>query len=492
MRVRHTQTVSCALVFALAGCGDDSHADVGRDAGRDTRPLDTGRDTPPPRDAGEWTSEYRYEPELEVHSTEACEPWGEPESTFDRGLPADSTPRLLWRFFPPDDPMYDASLAGGKSHVASPVISADGSIWVQGPAPGVVSQLDRDGRLRSQQLFFHAGRLAVSQLAAAPDGTVFLAGDEGFSGEEGRASRGSLAQFRPDGERGFSPPTTTFRAPFNSQLAIGPGGRVYVIAGAYLHAFCRAERKLWTIRFRTETPDLLTASQMMIQADGSLAVSIGLSRRIFRITPDGEASKLELPHEESIPARLSRALASSTPNTKMVWLLAGPSSQPSAFVAGTDEFWESPGVERARLSPLNVLWVQATGETAITAIDLVGEPIGEPLGLDLGPVDHAFPWDSTGGWVRSSSGVVSGIDRDGSTRWGLDPTRPEPEFSGVFGGDFNFLLDSHGVLYVVMNKFLGYELAAIQTDVLPPTDDYCVDLGCNEHRDFYMRPSPEE
>ena len=42
-----------------------------------------------------------------------------------------------------------------------------------------------------------------------------------------------------------------------------------------------------------------------------------------------------------------------------------------------------------------------------------------------------------------------------------------------------------------MNKFLGYEMVAIQTDVWPPTKDYCVDLGCNERRDFRIHPSPE-
>lgn len=107
---------------------------------------------------------------------------------------------------------------------------------------------------------------------------------------------------------------------------------------------------------------------------------------------------------------------------------------------------------------------------------------------DVARVTPDFPWDENGGWLRSSRAIPAhmiGVDPDGTVRWTVDPRRPDFDTSNIATAPM--LLDDQGVVYILMTNFLGFELAAIQTDILPPTRDNCVDVACNARRDFWAR-----
>ena len=180
----------CVLSVA---CGDGLAVDAGLDVGGDSDDVrdvfenpDTFEepDVPRVRDASPDTSGPRvwhHEPQLEVLSTE-CEDW-DSVPRMPRALPEDATPRVLWRYRPGLDPLYDFGRADGRSYVGEqPVVSPDGTVWVHGPRAADVTQVSRDGRMRrwfrvggqdenDPEIRAHLAR----QLLALPDGVVVAA-----------------------------------------------------------------------------------------------------------------------------------------------------------------------------------------------------------------------------------------------------------------------------------------------------------------------------
>lgn len=258
------KTLSFVTLAFLTGCNCSTGPNVGSDLGIDadfSEPdaspndasdageddvdvLDVGRlDVPLGRDVGP-NPARGHRPSMQVFDRVPCEPWETLESP-PRGLPSDTTPRVLWTYQPGLDP-NDEPEAHFRSRVRTPVVSPDGTIWVHGPDFDQISQLNRDGTMRN---WFEVGgrdfedenSQRLGDISVAPNGDAL-----------------AIIYVRNPEQRGFitrvDPVTSTtsnarggLQLDPNSRLAISPDGMVYAISQNRVYGLCHGDRHMWTL-----------------------------------------------------------------------------------------------------------------------------------------------------------------------------------------------------------------------------------------------------
>lgn len=470
------------LLLLTSACGDQADAGAAVDGGRDADARDVlsepdafeEPDVPRVRDAGPDTSGPRvwhHEPELEVRSTE-CEDW-DVVPRMPRALPEDATPRVLWSYRPGLDPLYDYGRAAGFSYVGEqPVVSPDGTVWVQGPRAAHVTQLSRDGRMRrwfwvggqdenDPEIQVHLAR----QLLALPDGVVVAA----VYSMHPDYPMGYLARMNPDQPfPGLRDDDALDLPVFNErpQLAAGPGGMVYALSGDRLYATCKAQRLMWTLTnvAGPEAPLDRSLSHVFVEPDGSVVVSGG-AERAYRVRPGAEEVEA-FPAIEVGDGELFQ-FGLMTPERSLA--LAYDGTHVRIELIGSDPVVRFSRIESAGLSPMGRIVFWEDGPRFIDPPYDTEPETFESVGTQK---SSGARWFEDGDWIQSNAGLVRRTG-SGEMVWQVE---------GGIGG--NGALDDQGVYFGTRE----YELVAVQTDGLPPALTMCVEHGCNAHRDHWIRP----
>ena len=496
------------LGFGCGSCGDDvapvdAGVDFGRDHGVDLGPDlgsdsgadagldgdgDAGPDGGPDPDA--WWATLGP---LNIEDDTPCEPWGTVAEPLPRGLPSDPTPRVLWRHFAPLDPGYDEVFANFRALVLDPLVSPDGTIWYHGPDYSVFTQLDRDGqilRMVDVTTSWEPTRHRFVDAMAAPDGRLVVVRGEGDD-DAGSSDNSDIIVVGPDAsgydnESGSEGPLP-FRTNFAPILAVGAGGRTIVANTVHVASLCDV-RTQWTrsMQYHHLPPGSASPILQSEAADGIWYHAAG--DRSFLVSADGTSVE-PFAHGASGSKHVSRRLLASTPEYQLWMTLTLDGLQTVVATDGDGERWESPRqpLRGRALSPTNMihLW---TGPPD----DVIGY---DPDGAELQrvPWKQGFRaasdiWTADGGWltIRSIDSVpgVRRFDSSGNELWRVDATLPGGGLSSL---TTEAVLDDQGVLYIVGFRGSAFELVAIQTDALPPTRAYCVERGCNPHRDGWRR-----
>jgi len=493
------------LILLALGCGDDEKTDASvlLDAGDDAADAADGSvadaldaptlDAPPDvfdggpdtRDVFE-TPPWRHEPRIETHDMTPCDEW-DYVVRAPRALPADSTPRTLWRYRPSRDPLYNIN-AQNQTIVRQPVVSPDGTIWVHGPRPSHITQLTREGRMRrwwsvgGTDGFDPDNPTRLGPLMTLPDGraiAVIYSVDPEFT-------RGSLNRidparpFRSAASRRDDGGVRIDELSVNTQLAAGPGGMVYAAAGHRLHATCKGERLMWTLineSTRGEPEGTGRLSGPIVEADGTLQVS-GV-QRLYRIAPN--SIDIETTQPVAMEPGESMSIAAQTPSWKLLSIAGNNSSRIVLHGSENDVHYDNI-VSGVGLSPnLDVLFGQAAQAWFVQPpyLEMQAVPFGQQYSFTA-------RWLDSGDWLAPR--VVMGLSRNtgaGEIVWTVDPA----EGDDAWISDLAPVFDQQGVFYASM-MVVGnsIELVAIQTDGLPPPLSMCVDQTCNAFRDRWMRP----
>ncbi|MFT5352885.1 MAG: hypothetical protein ACI9KE_000082 [Polyangiales bacterium] len=485
------------LLASVVGCGDDAVPDASEDAGSedvdaqeaDAQEVDV-QDTggPDARDSSGPPAPWRHEPVITVQSAEPCEDWV-PVEPMPRGLPDDATPRLLWRYRPANDPRYSGPDAIFLSNVSEPVVSPDGTIWVHGPRAAHVTQLSRDGLMRR---WFLAGGAdendpkilySLGPLLPLPDGRVVASVawvDESFPGV--------LTVMDPSGS--FSPATPAVSGArlsgldSNTKLAVGPGGMVYATGGNKLYATCRGERLMWTLTNELIEPGVGEGrfTYFRVEADGTVVLSGGM-QRLYYVDPSShqvEASQPVALERNEVVSLVGTTLTSSLMyvsddrESDMVVVTRGAQVQLAGALSGSGSISPTGSVH---------YW---SGQPLVLDPPYTGEPRAVP---GDGPFDNEISWwFESGDWVRLGNGITR-FNTAGEEVWNA-PISMDGEDVGTGGVTPMMTMDETGVVFSsVVVGIASIELAAFQTDGLPPPMSVCVQEGCNAHRDRWVRPA---
>ncbi|MFT5352884.1 MAG: hypothetical protein ACI9KE_000081 [Polyangiales bacterium] len=480
------------IVFAL-GCGDDSEADSSVDVGtEDVDVTDVG--PPDVQDSSGPPAEWRHEPVITVQSTEPCEDWV-PVEPMPRGLPGDATPRLLWRYRPANDPRYSGPVAAFYSGVSEPVVSPDGTIWVRGPRAAHVTQLSRDGLMRR---WFRAGgadendpgiSARLGPLLPLPDGRVVAA----IYSEDQHPRVGGLRVMDPRAP--FSPAANaTGGAPirgleYHTALAVGPGGMVYATGGNKLYATCQGERLMWTLTNEEIEPSIPFASSfsyLRVETDGSLVLSGG--QRVYRVNPDTREIQTSQPIAIERDKLLALIGELEAPATSIYHVTDGEDSDLVVLAGGNETRLE--GIANGNLSPTGAVIFFDAAAGALFALDPPYDLQPRTIAWE-GQYNPVFSrWLDGGDWVGGR--IAPGLQRftgNGEEVWNV-PVAAEGESAVLSGVIRVSVMDQTGVVFAALRVGLApIELAAIQTDGLPPPMNVCVENGCNAHRDRWVRPA---
>ncbi|MFK8004361.1 MAG: hypothetical protein AB8H86_32645 [Polyangiales bacterium] len=470
------------LMLALISCGDDATLDVDARA-EDPDVTDVGpRDA---RDASGPPAPWRHEPIITIQSTEPCEDWAAVEP-MPRGLPGDATPRLLWRYRPSEDPLYSGAAASNYSGVSEPVVSPDGTIWVRGPRAAHVTQLSRDGHMRR---WFRAGGAneddpqilsRLGPLLPLPDGRVVGA----IYTEDG--PRGGLSIMNPN--RRFLPAENAEAGAILSGLnyytilAVGPQGMVYATAGNKLYATCQGERLMWTLTNEGIDPGIGDGRffYLRVDADGRVVVSGG-AQRSYRINP--QLLSIDAFEPPGVEDGEANVLLAQTPSLSV--FNTYDRSLETILLVTSDGHYRLGGEAGAQLSPVGPVhfW---NGQLVALDPPYSGEP--RPIPMHAQFTLGRSRWFDTGEWVNLNNGVTR-YSEQGEEVWNV-PVAAEGEDAGLGGEIRVSVMDQTGVVFAALQVGLAaIELAAIQTDGLPPPMSVCVENGCNAHRDRWVRPA---
>lgn len=472
--------------LALA-CGDDGAGDAS-DAGNDDAEDVTVVRPPDARDSSGPAAPWRHEPVITVQDDEPCEDWI-PVERMARGLPEDTTPRLLWRYRPTDDPLYSGPVAAFHTDVSEPVVSLDGTIWVRGPRAAHVTQISRDGQMRR---WFRAGGAdendprilaRMGPLLPLPNGRVVAA----IYSEDGHPRGGFLTTMDP--QRRFSPAANAEGGAVlpgldhNTKLAVGAQGVVYVTAGDKLYATCRGERLMWTLTNEMIEPGVGDGRffYLRVETDGSVTVSGG-AQRSYRVDP----ATLAINASDAIALADGEAL-SLRAQTESVSVFNVYSRTVNNLVVATSAAQvRFAGVPIAEVSPAGPIHFWDGPEALALDAPYTGEPRAVP---SAGQFDTGISWWlSSGDWVRIVAGGITRFDHFGEEVWNV-PVGMDGEDADLGGETRVLVIDDAGVVFssLQINGF-PIELAAFQTDALPPPTSVCVQDGCNAHRDNRVRP----
>jgi len=496
------------LGFGCGSCGDDvapvdAGVDFGRDHGVDLGPDlgsdsgadagldgdgDAGPDGGPDPDA--WWATLGP---LNIEDDTPCEPWGTVAEPLPRGLPSDPTPRVLWRHFAPLDPGYDEVFANFRALVLDPLVSPDGTIWYHGPDYSVFTQLDRDGqilRMVDVTTSWEPTRHRFVDAMAAPDGRLVVVRGEGDD-DAGSSDNSDIIVVGPDAsgydnESGSEGPLP-FRTNFAPILAVGAGGRTIVANTVHVASLCDV-RTQWT-RSVTWGPRPPGSAVPLLRSEGLTGFLYSVAGdRVFRVAADG-ASVLNLMPGASGQKQIFRVLGPATPDLQLFSTQRLDGSQTAVVLDTESVRWESPP-QRFRqpgLSPTNRidLWPGHPEEHVVYDAD--GVELAR-LPSKQGYQSASDIWTADGGWITTRSiDSVPGVrrfDSSGNELWRVEARLPGGGLSSLTS---DAVLDDQGVLYVMAFRGSAFELVAIQTDALPPTRAYCVEQGCNPHRDGWRR-----
>lgn len=426
-----------------------------------------------PIDATEPTDGGTDDPVLTVIDATPCEPWDVRPPAIARGLPADPTPRQLWRYFAYDDPLYVASGLIDQVVDGGPTIGPDGNLYLIGPEQTRVMSLDREGRLRwiSEDLRAYL----FPPLVASVDGYVRAIGVSGgdtsgvftIDSTSGTAVGSSMLP----GEYPFGLPLTLALGPLGDVYATSPDGRVI--------ATCSNGRLRWLLDMRGRR-SAAAISELFTMPDGSLWITRS-SDRAFHVTSDGTVL-------ESLPSPDGATRGSARYTDGAQVLFTTFASMPDVWGAF---LWRDGMVERSLpltdvrtsyvLDPLGAVWTVSNGTAASETRRYV---------------DGVVQWDVPGSlldrggnnvWSDDASAVVADaslrrILSTGALAWSLD-------FEGLPGaepttarGDYAITLAPDGVAYVQASQGANNYVLAFQTDVLPAPATSCGVPGCNAHR----------
>lgn len=505
-RVPGAVTSGVALLgIVLAGCSSPSRApDMGTDGGlHDAGPMDGGAASDSdmqgdaPGDASPLDVDaadarppplgWALTPELERHDMRPCGEWDPVEPT-PRELPADTTPRQLWRYFAYDDPLYRAS--GLLNQYVSPKLSVgpDGSVYVVGPEVDRVMKIGPDGRLR----WMTGGGLQpdVERLTIAPDGSVL------FTTRDARSEMSLVRLASEDGNvisrRRLG--TVEGEASIPWPVATGPQGSVYlVLIDGAIEASCfgRDERR-WRLRFRDENGRYAGPRLLTVLPDGSLWAYLS-NRQSVRIASD--ATVLGWLSDEPIASSAYRTTVVRE-NEHVVSHYDRVNVRHDVWRNGRSAFEIGPSTSDLLLrpSPTGSYWVHEwdTGRQAIHADGEVISMSPQPWVLFQA---LAFAHDGSAFGARYSrssadparSDVIR-VAESGDSAWSMrgsgadlsDPVRPGYETG------YEIVLHSNGVLYVFATQSWNNYVLAFQTDQLPPTELGCWDFDCNPRRNNWI------
>ncbi len=488
-------------LMSCESCGGTNppQVDAGTDAGTDTGVLDTGApvdagqdgamdagDAADASDAGDADAEMAdagprlsVEPILDVVSTEPCVDWTVMADTRPRGLPASSTPRQLWRWRAYDDPVYLATGLFNQYLHGGPSIGPDGNLYIIGPEQDRVMSLTRDGNAR--WISDAVGGELLPTMTMAPDGDAYVA--ESLGGGEF-----ALLRFSPSGElvgggrlvrrpAGASPSAERV-----NNIAMGPGGMVYATTPhGRLVATCRGSvRWVMTLRY-VVSGTAAYGLRVMIDRDGVLWLTAAASQT-FRLTADG--------------AVLETIVDESPHNFLRLHSLGGGQALLSAATTDSSRYWanlweegrivhrfdEEPHLSMYLLDPLGAVWQiqRRPPEFGVFTTSRWVDEV-ETWSLETGGLmSPGYPgaWGSDASRIETRRG--GGIRRvlpTGVEAWGHEFDR----IAGPSAGHFTINLDVDGVAYVES----GGDIVAFQTDVLPPLESGCWDIGCNRRRNYW-------
>lgn len=487
-----------ATVLAFGACSGSSppEVDSGTDAGVDTGlpdtggPIDAGQDsTTDARDGGDAGDAdadvadagpvWAVEPTLDVVSTEPCADWAVMADTRPRGLPSDATPRQLWRWRTYDDPVYLALGLFNQYLAGGPSIGPDGHLYIIGPERDRVMSLTRDGHAR--WISPAMGGDLLPTVAIAPDGDAYVA--QAFGGGEF-----ILLRFSPSGDvvgryplarrpAGATPSMETVNS-----IAMGPGGMVYATtAQGRLVATCRGSvRWVMTLRFVVSGHPSY-GLHALVDTHGVIWLS-GAASQVFRVSAGGavlETISGESPHHYLGTAYLGGGqtlLGAGSADGSLFW---GYLWRDGRFVR---QFDDEIHYTKYLLDPVGGIWqITRRPPTAGTYtmsrwVDGVEQWTSERNVIQPFGFPGAWAGDASRIEVRRGGGIRRALPT-GEDAWGHEFDRA----TGVNAGFFSINLDVDGVAYVES----GGDIVAFQTDVLPPAESGCWDLGCNRRRNSW-------
>lgn len=466
---------SALLVIALAACSAPSDVDAGSDAPPDV-PQDTPRDAPvdAPRDAGA--------PVLVEGPAfgEACAPWAGTADVVPRGLPSDSTPRVLWRWSPRDDPRWTA-LGGRALGIRDLARAPQGAIFVTvGSRLQSIALLTASGALEAVSA---VGGL-VGPVVALPDGGAVVASlDASEADLEGTASLvafaadGSATGSRVDGgeARLHSPGDPV-------SIAVGPEGRVYFAAQNWVAASCHGEELVWRLIFPIEVRvgSLFTAPNGDVWVNDISLLGDALP---IRVSPSGDASA---PMAVPPPGGAELGARVGWFDDGLV-MLAGDNGWDVALdlnEAGVEWSQIFPGAETDGGSPAFFDGAGGVWFIDVTAVRFrrwTRAGLAFDVPADSYPNIFGFLEDGSllRGRVTVEPGAVPSVGLEdpntGVERWRL----PIPDPRGALAGMSRppaILPDGRALVTTTEGLF------AIQLDRLPPDGAYCLGTTCGNPR----------
>jgi hypothetical protein len=442
----------------------DAPADTPVEDARDASFADRPDGPPPPP-----MSSYDVETHLTVFSTDPCPDWEVLPDTRPRRLPVDSTPRELWRW-PSSGPSVVTE--GGAS------VGPDGHLYLIGPTSDRAMSLTREGDVR--WIGEALGEYLQPTMAIAPDGTAFVA----LRSSDERIDLLDLLGYSPAGEvvaGGGVPLRDGGVGGLPVSIAIGPGGMVYVAGEpGRIVATCRG-RLRWRLDLTyTESGEPARAVRARVDRDGLLWVD-AVTPRTFLLGAQG------------------RMLAVIEDDTADALTLMGLGAGGEALLAAATGVWPATDTRIWGYLWEDGAWVRRFEEQTESTLHLL-DPLGgvwEIVFRPPGPGEFTMSrWlDGVRQWT-SEENVITPFGWPGA--WSADASRIEGRFGGglhrvlpsgteawrvesrygPIAGPHAINLDVDGVVYVDT----GSRIIAFQTDMLPPSEPGCWDVGCNRRR----------
>ena len=417
---------------------------------------------------------WRFTPELEVrNTTRTCPDWS--HDFPEREPPLDPEVRVLWRWHPYGDPVYEATGLANQ-YLGVFAVSPDGTIFAIGPEPDRLEALEPTGALR--WIGEPLGAPLNDTLAVSPEG-------EAYGVWAGAGAAGIVRATRDGVEPG---PNLPLRGedPQLLRVTLGSHGRVYVSSRFAIYATCRGRSLDWILRFDGHAVGLTRAD-----ADG-VWVFTGDGERAIRITHQGEI--VESFPEEPVP---DRGVTSIAHGATQAWKWTDHS---------TGETWLSIAREGSETVELPRRHRYAEYQLDAAGGVWVRSPVG-PGGASRwerfvdgeqawNRGDLSYAWLSRAGVASDGSlilvdasgdgGAVARVGPDGTAAWSL-PLDDGAAGNLNAGGDILFAAD--GVVYVGASRDLNSYIVAIQTDAVPVSESVtCFSHGCGPERDSWINP----
>lgn len=452
MSVKAWRHLATSLAVFIAGCSSPhTEPDVPDAADSPDSP-----DSPEP---------YSYPPSLAARLVpgdrfdSGCAPWA-PVPEIPRGLPADSTPRVLWRW---DPTTIEDVFRPGTGPVA---VSPDGTVFTfVGNEVDILVALSRSGELLWEEPLATGG---VYMPVALPDGRVAAF----------RRSDNAIVVFGASGLSRVFPPSRASSGGCG-RMAVGPAGRLYALWSDGLSALCQDGGTAWTLLF-----EQLSCVSMHIEGDGAVVLDTVFERGPVRISSSGEVSGSEAPVEVP-PGWASDAFRIDDTTMWGVAPFAGSDRTVLYFLqSGPSPAWPVPDAPLAFVGPggfldaLGGAWFW-TGDGESTPRRLRRYSAPDALTFDHG-TELGFPQSmelaEDGSLIASGGDVRRLMPDDGLAAWTVT-------FAERLGTQ-STALTNDGVLYLGTTD----AVYAVQTDALPTTVDHCATgLGCNGRRDGAVR-----